>query len=138
MAILWRPSLETGLEQVDDQHQEIFKRANKLIEINKSDLGREAGYEEAVELLEFLQDYIKKHFREEEQLQRKYDYPDYEHHKQVHDNLVQETKDLIDKFNQRENSLAALSELNKFILNWLVGHIDQEDRKVVKHIKKHK
>lgn len=136
MAILWRPSLETGLEEIDEQHQEIFKRANKLIEINKSDLGREAGFEEAVQLLEFLDDYIKKHFREEEKLQRKYDYPDYKDHKQIHDNLMKETEAMIDKFKQQKKSLANLSELNKFILNWLVGHIDQEDRKVTKYIKK--
>ena len=128
--------METGLTEIDEQHQEIFKRANKLIEVNKSDLGREAGYKEAINLLEFLDDYIKNHFREEEKLQRKYDYPNYAEHKEVHDKLIKETEAMIDKFKQREKSLANLSELNRFILNWLVGHIDNEDRKVAKHIKK--
>ena len=138
MAILWRKSLETGFTEIDEQHQEIFKRANQLIEINKSTEGRKEGYERARELLDFLQDYIVHHFKEEEKIQRKYDYPNYEEHKKIHDDLLQQTNELAEKFKHQEKQLTELAELNQFILNWLTKHIDQQDRKVVKYIKNNK
>ena len=51
----WSPDLAIGIEHIDEQHQEWFKRADDLFEA-----GRERRAKEVIgELLEFLDDYTK-------------------------------------------------------------------------------
>ncbi|WP_035571595.1 bacteriohemerythrin [Halonatronum saccharophilum] len=134
MPIIWRKSYETGIEEIDKQHQEIFDRANSLIQINKN-FGIKEGVEEAERVIDFLNEYIITHFSDEEQLQLKYDYPEYRNHKNSHNKFIQKIEEFNVDFKEGENTLTNLSKLNAFVLKWLIRHIGSEDNKLAQYIK---
>ncbi|WP_018248714.1 bacteriohemerythrin [Orenia marismortui] len=126
----WNRKYEVGVEKIDTQHQGIFEKANYLLEAYKN----QNGEGEIKEVLDFLVDYIDKHFRDEEEIQRKYNYPDYENHKRIHHNFEKAVQDVIDNYNETMNT-SSLMKLNKMVTGWLIEHIKREDQKLAKHIK---
>ena len=63
--------LETGNALIDSEHRQLFDMVNKLQEACAQGKGR-AQIESSVK---FLMDYVKKHFNDEDNLQKKYKYP---------------------------------------------------------------
>ncbi len=55
MALEWKERYSIGVEKVDHQHQELFKRANELMEACQANKGEE----KIEELIKFLADYIE-------------------------------------------------------------------------------
>ena len=71
--IEWNKRLATGIDEIDDQHKELFSRINLLMEACNVGKGRE----EVAHLLQFLSTYIRVHFDSEEQIQIESGYPGY-------------------------------------------------------------
>ena len=64
--MIWRDSLKIGVEEIDNQHFELFKRVNSFIRaVHKSDT---ISIETVRETLEFMEEYVIKHFKYEEEL----------------------------------------------------------------------
>jgi hemerythrin len=61
MGIPWTDSLAVGIPEIDQQHQELFLRLERLL---RGIVGGER--EEVGRLLEFLGDYVVRHFGAEE------------------------------------------------------------------------
>ena len=60
---VWTPALALGHDEIDSQHQELFRRAARLVE------AMDAGDRSAVEpLFDFLGTYVVDHFAAEERL----------------------------------------------------------------------
>ncbi|MBV5350516.1 hemerythrin domain-containing protein, partial [bacterium] len=76
MGITWREDLAVGVEQIDDQHKELLARFDLLLSACKQ--GK--GSEEVLHLLDFLDEYVIRHFGDEEQLQKKIGFPDFTAH----------------------------------------------------------
>ena len=64
MAIEWTEDLATGVNKIDNQHKELFKRINNLLEACNQ--GR--GKNEVEKVIKFLDDYVIIHFSEEENI----------------------------------------------------------------------
>lgn len=79
----WNESLSVGVDQIDEQHKELFKRVDQLFEAGKNQKAKEY----IGELLDFLDDYTKKHFQEEEQYMQRIQYPEYNMQKECTLNL---------------------------------------------------
>ena len=126
----WDDSYLVGVDLIDDQHKELFKRINDLIKANKNNKGKE----KIVETLEFLADYTEKHFSDEEELQQKYEYPHYDTHKDIHADFVQEIKDFKNDFESGNVNTAQMMKFNKRITQWLVNHVKGIDQKLGEHI----
>jgi len=90
MILEWHDNLSVGIEKIDDQHKSMFDKLNEFF----SSCGEGKCQEEVVNVLNFLDSYVAEHFYDEEQLQKKYNYSDYEQHKTEHDNLIQGVKTL--------------------------------------------
>ena len=72
MAIVWTPNLSVGVEHIDNQHKIWFEKANALFEA-----GREKKARDYIEtMLNFLDEYTKQHFRDEEAYMQKINYTD--------------------------------------------------------------
>jgi hemerythrin len=130
--IKWDNSYSVGVEKIDNQHKELFKRINDLIIASKSNDGK-AEFERT---LNFLADYTVKHFNDEEELQQKYDYPDHELHKEIHDNFVNEVVEFQQELERKEVSPVTLMKFNRKAVDWLVSHVKGIDQEVGKHINK--
>ncbi|MHB9035807.1 MAG: hemerythrin domain-containing protein, partial [Armatimonadota bacterium] len=58
MAVQWTPDLAVGVREIDDQHRELFKRVNDLLEAMSKGKGRD----EIAKVVAFLGNYVVTHF----------------------------------------------------------------------------
>jgi len=131
MAVEWRENLAIGVKEIDDQHKELFKIVNDLFEAcNKA-----KGKEEVGKVIDFLGDYVVKHFNNEEKLQQKHNYPDYASHKQKHELFIQEFIELKNQFEKEGPSGLFVIKVNKKVIDWLVQHIGKVDKALGLYLK---
>jgi hemerythrin len=93
------------------------------------------GKDELEKSLNFLNDYTIKHFFDEEQVQQKYNYPDYPNHKKLHDDFKAVVRDLKVKLIMKGASEDLVNEVRTKIGDWLVTHIKGQDIKLAAYIK---
>lgn len=131
----WNQSLmATGVDIVDEQHKEIIRRVNHLIQVTKSE--NEVIAPEAEKLIDFLADYVMMHFRSEEDLQIEVDYPDYKAHKLEHDGFIDrfvETRHTYQVGGAIENNIQALIQMSE---SWLIEHIAGSDVRFATYYRK--
>ncbi|AEF84096.1 hemerythrin [Treponema primitia ZAS-2] len=130
MAYTWDLSLATGQELIDEQHQQLFAAINDLLRVSG-----QGKTEEIKKSLDFLNNYTIKHFFDEEQIQKKYNYPDYENHKKLHEHFKATIRDLSHQLILNGVTPELTDRLCKTAGDWLVGHIKGQDLKLAAHIK---
>ena len=122
--------LVTNVDVVDEQHQEIFRRINEM-----SDMGAKLFTDEEVQsTLDFLGAYVIEHFKAEEDLMIKWDYPKYDHHKGEHEKFLEEFTRFRGDFSKMGSTVSYTLSLVEHIVNWIVTHIKQSDKDMAKHI----
>ena len=68
----WKEVYETGILALDNEHRELVAAVNRLFEAVRDKRGDEV----LTETLGTLEDYVLKHFQNEERLLEQYKYPD--------------------------------------------------------------
>jgi len=116
----WDPSLETGMERIDRQHQALFEQIRILLDRSKSDRIQET--------LKFMAAYAVEHFKTEEELHQETDYPRTEEHFAMHNQFVAVFERLNREYGDSGHSLPILMKLTKFLLTWLKEHIRGQDQ----------
>ncbi|MDR2897250.1 MAG: bacteriohemerythrin [Spirochaetaceae bacterium] len=122
--------LEVGVPEIDEQHRELVNRLNQVTEMGIDAVSRE----ETKKTLDFLGDYVVKHFGDEEALQKKSGYPKYEWHKEQHKLFIDNFKKLKEEFITNGASLKYTMDLNNSIITWIVRHIKTADVELGKYI----
>ncbi|BBD07548.1 bacteriohemerythrin [Desulfovibrio ferrophilus] len=121
--IEWTDKNKVNIEEVDDQHRQLFAILNRLHSSVVE--GKEQG--ELFSILDELIEYTVYHFQTEEKLYIEHAFPGYEDHKFEHDKLTGTAVELQTKL---RNGSATLSfELLDFLHDWLMDHtlgLDQE------------
>lgn len=79
-------NLITGIEEIDNQHKEIFEFFEHMFETSKTNKGLSA----IIKVAENLGSLLQKHFETEESYMEKYNYPEIEMHKKEHANIISE------------------------------------------------
>lgn len=128
----WTKALSVGNEIIDNQHKELIQRVNDVLEA----CNKQKGKEKIEEVMKFLKDYTVKHFSDEENLMKKYQYPSYEEHKKIHEDFVKKVDELDEKIKKEGINLSIIMFVNKTLVDWLINHISKEDKKVGEHIRK--
>ncbi len=129
MAVLvWNPKWETGYSQIDDQHRELFRRLDRLMEAVPS------GDPEAIALdfLPYLMTYVDKHFQDEEALMAAAGYSLLDAHRALHLAMREEATQMLERV--ALEGLQAMGPVLEWLLAWLVHHIDVEDRRLANHL----
>jgi len=124
------PDLETNVTSVDDQHKEIIKLINDLSEMG----AKSFTLEELTKTLDFLGDYAIRHFHDEEELMRKWKYPRYEEHKEMHKKFISIFDELKAELLRKGPSVEFVFQVNKSIVNWIMLHIKQADKAMAAYI----
>ena len=125
----WKDEYQTGNEQIDEQHQHLFAIINNLHNAMLAGHGREM----IKTTLDDLIDYTVEHFLVEQVVMIKYDYPDYQKHKQAHDELTAKVKLLAQKVEEQDVNINR--EVLHFLNEWLVHHIRGNDQPLIKFLK---
>lgn len=124
MAIEWTKDLATGVDEIDDQHKELFKRINRLLDACHQ--GR--GKEEIDDLMRFLSDYVVDHFGTEERLMDRYDYPESLSHRSQHENFKERFSDLREDLLRSGERLVTIIGTNQLLGDWWINHIGKVDK----------
>ena len=88
--ITWKDCYLLGHDQVDTQHKQIFN----LVDALNSTSMNGSGNRNLLEALRFLEVYTIQHFYFEEELQRRYGFPEYERHKKLHNDFATKVNEL--------------------------------------------
>jgi len=129
--MLWQEKYETGNTQVDEEHKEIFKLVQKVIDATFEDRGKKIET-----IIDFLAGYTIKHFEHEERLMLESSYPDINIHKKQHADFLDEVVKLKAKVALENNSAANNVAINKVIVNWLTSHVLGSDMVMAAHYRK--
>ena len=127
MIMLWNKTLEMGIPAIDEQHKELFRQVGILFDNTNADRVHQT--------LEFLEYYVGKHFRDEQQLQFKSQYPKMEQHKKMHIEFVTAFKQMKQEYNADVTKLTVLLKINKMAADWLKQHIMIHDREFATYYK---
>lgn len=122
--------LETGNTLIDSEHRELFKMINNLQDACSQGKGR-TQIESSVK---FLMDYVKKHFKDENDLQDKSNYPGIAEHKKFHQSYMLNMDKAGRELLAKNADIASLAEVNRQI-GILVSHIKTEDKKLAAHVR---
>ncbi|MEM1485113.1 bacteriohemerythrin [Oscillospiraceae bacterium PP1C4] len=126
MAMGWTDDLSVGIEMIDQQHKTWFKKADQLFEAGKSGKAKEF----ISQMLDFLDEYTKQHFRDEENYMLKIGYPEYDVQKKLHTGFIAELAKLKKEFEASGGNIVVIINANQMVVNWLVNHISMQDKKI--------
>lgn len=121
----WNSNIILGIEEIDAQHRSLVDLINELHSAMKQGKGQTI----LDEILLKLKDYINFHFNFEESLLKKYNYPEFNSHKQQHTLFINKIKDFEERRNKGQVALTI--ELLSFLKDWLNHHIMNIDKKYV-------
>lgn len=130
----WDPSLECGVEHVDNEHKELFKMVSHLMQGSKKDNFKE----ETDKALDFLGKYVVKHFANEEKLMKEVNYPNTLEHTEIHAKFVITFQNLRKKFDDSNGSITVATEIKYAAMSWLVNHIKVIDQRLTDYVKANK
>lgn len=126
MAVKWTPNLTVGVDFIDEQHKGIFEKAGELFAAGQ----RGEGKAFVLQMLDFLDEYVNTHFKDEEEYMESIKYPDLEAQKKAHANFMEELERLRKDYTESGGSLVLMVKANKMIVDWLVKHISIMDKKI--------
>ena len=123
--ITWRKEFEIGIESVDHEHRELIDLINQLHEGFDQGATREtvAGF------LGEVHARISAHFALEERVMRELEYDEYADHKEDHETLLDDLRDIMDAF--EEGSYADFEAgLGEQLQAWFGEHFRTKDARL--------
>ncbi|MFC1477221.1 bacteriohemerythrin [candidate division KSB1 bacterium] len=122
--IPWDNNLEIGISWIDNQHKKLLERINVLLNALVS--GKSGG--EITGTVRFLEKYVETHFSTEEKYMKKYNYPEYDSHKKLHQKFCRIVEDLKIEFDVLGGTKQLAVRIEKEIWNWYKIHVAKADR----------
>jgi len=132
--IKWSKDYEVGIEEIDDQHHILVNTLNEANEL----LTKDYSLENLQNITKDLLSYALYHFETEEELMQEYNYEEqrpneYNSHMKQHRDFSSKVVAVRDSL--RAGNLIEQEELISFLLNWLVNHINNTDKKLGAYLK---
>ncbi|MFL9670912.1 bacteriohemerythrin [Variovorax sp. AB1(2024)] len=127
--LVWKTELDTGIREIDTQHQRIVQYINALGDAKLTDDQRAVG-----KIIDEAIDYTASHFAFEEAMIEDAGYSFVGPHRKVHEIFVRRVVEFRTRFERGEDVLA---ELHDMLSRWLFNHIRHEDGAYVPAVKAH-
>lgn len=121
--IKWTTDLAVGIEEIDAQHQELFRRAERFIVGLSEPTRQDVGI-----LLSYLRLYCVTHFGAEESWMREVSYAGYERHKAEHDGFIEHILELSREHERRGSPGLEPMRVGSWLQRWLEEHVSGTDR----------
>jgi len=122
--LTWKPEYSVGIESVDSEHREMIELINAVY-----DAIEDKKNPQSIEhFLGEVHATISAHFALEERVMRNANYDEFEAHKEDHEELLDEIRDLMDSyFDAPEQGLQLLQEN---LSGWFAGHFSTFDARL--------
>jgi hemerythrin len=128
MDLQWTPDLSVGVDEIDDQHKELFQRLNNL----RIAMSQGKGRTEIGKTVKFLEDYVVAHFATEEKRMERYEYPAFSAHKAEHEAFIKDFSNFKKKLENIDTQGGITSflviEMQRRLYDWLINHIGRIDK----------
>lgn len=126
----WRKLVLLDEPIIDEHHIQLLRFIANIKD------AREITKEEFLKHITTLVDYATYHFQYEENLMKKFHYPLYEKHKQVHGLFMDKINQWVDEFNNMPYIISEeeLDKIIQFGMEWLNRHIMYVDRKFIEYL----
>jgi hemerythrin len=124
----WKPSFTLGIASVDTEHRDMINTINRVY-ATLEDEGSEA---EVNRVLGEIHAQISAHFALEERLMRAASYAEYAQHKDSHEQLLDQIRDLMDSFSA--DPVAGRTQLQESLSNWFGVHFASFDARLHTHL----
>ena len=131
MPIQWNNSYSVNVKELDDQHKYFLSLLNRLYRYIYANKSRD----ELKSILTDLVSYKSNHFATEEKYFDLYNYENSVEHKKEHQKLEQQISDFQNEFLEGKKDITV--ELVDFLENWLIDHLDTQDKKYTKCFNEH-
>jgi len=127
----WTDQLLTGIPKIDEQHKELFRQTEILLDRTKA--GR------LKETITFLGDYVLKHFTDEQGLQAAVHYPKAEAHKKAHVAFADKIRELKKQVEEASDDIkfSLATEIHRTVIRWLKDHILVQDKDFASYYREH-
>jgi hemerythrin len=130
----WTHDLAVGIDTIDSQHRELFRRINNLLASIKEKRCRT----EIDGTIQFLDEYARYHFTEEERRMDESGYDGLSEHRMHHAVYLQNIEEL-KRLAAQPRIQGASYELsvitNQIVVDWIVDHIMKIDKKFGAYMK---
>ena len=126
--MIWNPGWETGHALIDQQHKALLAQFEALLVA----IHENHPEDRIPGLLNYLADYVEIHFSMEEAKMQETGYPLFKGHKAIHDDMRTRVAQLLDGF--RNDPSTMTDEVIDFLTDWLLRHINEEDRRMARHL----
>ena len=128
--IEWEDKFNVGISIIDEEHKKLIGILNKAI-LAKEHNGKP---EEIKEVLGEMVEYSHKHFSTEEAYMIKFNFSEYQFHKNEHLDFTDKTIASYNKLVRVDYQIA--NELLEYLKQWLANHIQVTDRQYIDCFKK--
>ena len=125
--MMWKDSYRLGVERIDEQHRELFRMTEDLVNA----VQRGASVTEYQKVLEFLQDYVIYHFRDEEAYQASIQYEGLAAHQAEHRQFTQTVQQYEKRLTENGFEEKTMKDLAGTVTAWLIYHVVDTDQKIL-------
>lgn len=129
--MMWKESYRLGVDNIDEQHKKLFETAGALVR----EIEGEQRPEVYKQIIDFLQEYVIFHFRDEEAYFSSLGYTDEAKHKKQHHDLSQEVEKHASLVKASDYAPHFIKKLAGMLTAWLIYHVLNEDLKYLGKIK---
>jgi hemerythrin len=124
-ALQWTPALSVGVDEIDAQHAELFRRAERLITALRA-----GDRSQVLPLLAYLEEYVGTHFDLEERLMRELRYPGREAHAAAHQGFRKDFGAMVREFRRSGPTALVALTIHNWLSDWLRMHLGGVDKEL--------
>lgn len=126
--VRWSENLSVGIAKIDEQHSRLIEMMGELDDA----IRKNEAADMLEDLLTNLFNYAQLHFAQEEELFRRYKYPELALHELEHQRFIAKAFAFKEKLHDKRPGLAL--ELLTFLSSWVLNHIELTDKRYTKHL----
>lgn len=129
----WDDRLNLGVEELDKDHQRLFSIIRKILVLSEEEEDEKVVHA-AKEGIKFFTSYTLSHFGREEKYMKDHNYPEYDLHKGMHDDLKNNVlPSLKQELEDNEYSIDSIRHFLGVCVGWLSTHIMMVDQTILHH-----
>lgn len=120
----WTPALAVGVDEIDEQHKELYRRVNVFL----AALAEKRAAPELEPLVRYLREYVREHFGEEQRLMEFSFYPGLGEHLAEHHRFEAEYDALAAELSRTGPTYGLAKRLLALLVDWLNDHLGTTDK----------
>jgi len=128
--IPWLPAYEVNISEIDEQHKELFRMINDLLDAMWDGKGKSIIHEK----LQIMAGHAVTHFSTEEKFMVQYNFPDYTTHKKLHDDFTAGVVEFLKEYEREDATTDMLVCVVQDLGTWTRDHIRDMDQQMGKFL----